>query len=240
MVAVITGAVAPVVMIAAHSATSPCLWSSRACLNCLFLPASSILLTLHGPSTLLSVTSLGWLHALCLQWLSWWHLKYHSTLELQQSAMATLRKSPPFSGFLEVLSTGTPPLLEIPKVGYNLGSLYHAIMVILQIPDIRAIEPGESDREGMRLYLLWNGFSKICDHIYMPWCTLHFMIFIILGIIHEVPLCDESHFYLYFSSFFPYISVPILMFSLSSHDLSLTLSLPLSWIVTSLLLCHHL
>ena len=56
--------------------------------------------------------------------------------------------------------------------------------------------------------------------------------------------CDKSHFYLYFKSFFPYISVPILMFSLSSCDLSLTLSLPLSWIVTmsltSLLLCHHL
>ena len=50
--------------------------------------------------------------------------------------------------------------------------------------------------------------------------------------------------YLYFSSFFPYISVPISMFSLSSCDLSLMLSLPLLQIVTrsltSLLLCHHL
>ena len=50
--------------------------------------------------------------------------------------------------------------------------------------------------------------------------------------------------YLYFSSLFPYISVPVLMFSLSSCDLSLTLSLPLLQIVTmsltSLLLCYHL
>ena len=56
--------------------------------------------------------------------------------------------------------------------------------------------------------------------------------------------CDESHFYLYFSSFFPYILVPISMFNLSSHDLSLTPSLPLLQIVTmsltSLLLCYHL
>jgi len=35
-------------------------------------------------------------------------------------------------------------------------------------------------------------------------------------------VCDKSHFYLYFSSFFPYISVPISIFSLSSHDMSLT------------------
>jgi len=65
-----------------------------------------------------------------------------------------------------------------------------------------------------------------------------------LKIDQEEDLCDESHFYLYFSSFFPYISVPISIFSLSSCDMSLTLSLPLSWIVTmsltSLLLCHHL
>jgi len=56
--------------------------------------------------------------------------------------------------------------------------------------------------------------------------------------------CNESYFHHYFSSFFPYTSVPISMFSLSSCDMSLTLSLPLSWIVTmsltSLLLCHHL
>ena len=32
-------------------------------------------------------------------------------------------------------------------------------------------------------YVLWNRFSMIRDHIYMPWCMLNFMVFIIMSII---------------------------------------------------------